>query len=142
MYNSSSFQIKSTIIYKIIYYYGSLRSLVSSMSAYQTIKQGSSPMPDIKIKYKKLFLRQFSFNRFLVKTLRVMMFSFLPKNAIVCLFLKNVSPSKWMICFILNNLHIPMVGGIVFYARYKSRVLIIPCKADDCCLFIKLPDKI
>ena len=42
----------------------------------------------------------------------VMVFSFLPKNvhfitknAISCLFLKNVSPSKkGVICFILNNL--------------------------------------
>ena len=41
------------------------------------------------------------------------------KNAILCLFFKNVSPS---ICFLLNNLHFPMVDGIVFYASYKSRV--------------------
>ena len=32
-----------------------------------------------------------------------------------------------------------MVEGIVFYALYKSTVLIIPCKADDSCLFIGLP---
>ena len=35
-----------------------------------------------------------------------------------------------------------MVEGIVFYALYKSRVLIIPCKAQDSCLFIGLPDEI
>ena len=34
-----------------------------------------------------------------------------------------------------------MVEGIAFYALYKSRVLIIPCKADDSCLFIGLPDE-
>ena len=32
-----------------------------------------------------------------------------------------------------------MVEGIVFYALYKSAVLIIPCKVDDSCLFIGLP---
>ena len=67
---------------------------------------------------------------------------FISKNAISYLFLKNVSPSKRVICFILNNLHFPMVEGIAFYALYKSRVLIIPCKADDYCLFIGLPVKI
>ena len=73
----------------------------------------------------------------------LMVFSFLPnnvhfilKNAISCLFLKNVSPSKRVICFILNNLHFPMVEDIGFYALHKSRVLIIPCKADGFCLFI------
>ena len=79
-----------------------------------------------------------------------MVFSFLPqnvhfisKNAISCLFLKNVSPSKYRaICFILNNLHFPMVEGIAFYAPHKSRVLIISCKADGFCLFIGLPDEI
>ena len=35
-----------------------------------------------------------------------------------------------------------MVEGITFYALYKSRTLKIPCKADDSCLFIKLPDEI
>ena len=35
-----------------------------------------------------------------------------------------------------------MVEGIAFYALYKSRVLLIPCKADDFCLFIELPDEI
>ena len=72
-----------------------------------------------------------------------MVFSFLPKyvhfiskNAISCLFLKNVSPSKRVICFILYNLHFPMVEGIAFCA------LIVPCKADDVCLFIGLPDEI
>ena len=79
----------------------------------------------------------------------LMVFSFLPKyvhfiskNAISCLFLKNVSSSKRMICFILNNLHFPMVKGIAFYALYKSRMLIIPCKADGFSLFIGLPDEI
>ena len=77
-------------------------------------------------------------------------FSFLQKNvhfikkksAILCLFLKNVLPSKRVICFILNNLHLPMVKGIAFYTLYKSRVLIVPCKADDFCLFTELPDEI
>ena len=79
----------------------------------------------------------------------LMVFSFLPKNvqfisknAISCLFFKNFSPSKREICFILNNLHFPMVNGIAFYALYKSRVLIIPCKTDNFCLFIGLPDEI
>ena len=55
---------------------------------------------------------------------KIMVFSFLPqnvhfisKNAISCLFLKNVSPFKWVICFILNNLHFPMVEGIAFYEK-------------------------
>ena len=81
--------------------------------------------------------------------IKLMVFSFLPnnvhfvlKNAISCLFLKNVSPPKRVICFILNNLHFPMVEGIAFYALHKSRVLIIPCKADGFCLFIRLPDEI
>ena len=30
-----------------------------------------------------------------------------------------------------------MVEGIAFYALYKSRVLIIPRKANDFCLFIE-----
>ena len=34
-----------------------------------------------------------------------------------------------------------MMEGIAFYVPHKSRVLIIPCKADDYCLFIELPDK-
>ena len=67
---------------------------------------------------------------------------YLKKNAVLCLFLKNVSPYKTVVCFILNNLHIPMVEDIAFYALYKSRVLIIPCKADEFCLFIGLPDEI
>ena len=78
-----------------------------------------------------------------------MVFSFLPKNvhfisknAIPCLFLKTVSPSKRVICFIPNNLHFSMVEGIAFYALHKSKVLIIPCKADDFCLFIGLSDEI
>ena len=52
---------------------------------------------------------------------------FISKNAISCLFLKNVSPSKRMICFIPNNLHFLKAEGIAFYALYKSRVLLIPC---------------
>ena len=78
-----------------------------------------------------------------------MVFSFLPKNmhlisknAYSCLFLKNVSPFERVICFILNNLHFPMVEGIAFNALYKSRVQIIPCKADDSCLLKQLPDEI
>ena len=82
--------------------------------------------------------------------LEFMVFSFLPKNvhfisknSVLCLFLKNVSPFKRVKCFILNNLHFPMMEGIAFYALYKSRVLIIPRrKADDFCLFIRLPDEI
>ena len=35
-----------------------------------------------------------------------------------------------------------MVEDIVFYTLYKLRVQIIPCKADDFCLFIGLPDEI
>ena len=71
-----------------------------------------------------------SFQQISGKTL--MVFSFLPKNvhfisnnAKSCLFLKNASPSKRVICFILNNLHFPMVEGIAFYALHKSRMLII-----------------
>ena len=64
------------------------------------------------------------------------------KNAILCLFLKNVSPSKWVICFILNNSHLSMVEGIAFYSLYKSKVLIIQCKAYNFYLFTELPDKI
>ena len=41
------------------------------------------------------------------------------KNAVLCLFLKNVLPSKRVLCFILNNLHFQMVKGIAFYALYK-----------------------
>ena len=62
------------------------------------------------------------------------------KNAISCLFLKNVSPSKRVVGFIVHNLHFPIVKGIAFYGLYKSRVLVIPCKADHFCLFIGLPD--
>ena len=67
---------------------------------------------------------------------------YLKKNAILCFFLKNISPSKKVVCFILNNLHFPMVEIIAFYALYKSRVLIIPCKSDDFFIFIGLPDEI
>ena len=35
-----------------------------------------------------------------------------------------------------------MVEGIAFYALYKSRGLIITCKADDFCLFIGLPKNV
>ena len=81
---------------------------------------------------------------------KLMVFSFLSKkcafylkkNAILFLFLKIISPSKRVLCFILNNLHFTMVEGIAFYALSTSRVLIIPCKADDFCLFIGLPDEI
>ena len=52
----------------------------------------------------------------------------------VC-FLKMFRPLKGWICFILNISHLSVVEGIVFYGLYKSRVLIIPCKADDFCLF-------
>ena len=88
-------------------------------------------------------------SRINMQQLTLMVFSFLlknvhfiSKNAISCLFLKNVSPPKRIICFNLNNLHFPMVEGIAFYALHKSRVLIIPCKADGFCLFIRLPDEI
>ena len=67
---------------------------------------------------------------------------YLKKNAISCLFLKNVSRSKRVACFILNNLHLPMVESIAFYALYKSKVLIIHCEADEFCLFVGLPDEI
>ena len=59
----------------------------------------------------------------------------------VC-FLKMFRPLRGWYEFILNNLHLPMQEGIPFYALYKSRVLIIPCKADGFCLFIGLPDEI
>ena len=59
--------------------------------------------------------------------LNLLVFSFLPKNvhfisknAVLSLFLKNVSPSKTVVCFILNNLHFPMVEGIVFYGVFFS----------------------
>ena len=65
---------------------------------------------------------------------------YLKKNAIFCLFLKKISPSKRVVCFISNNSHLPMVEDIAFYPLYKSKVLILPCKADDFCLFIGLPD--
>ena len=98
----------------------------------------------------QLVLRQFIWHlMFLFRYPTFMVFSFLPKNvhfisknAISCLFFKNVSPSKRVICFILNNSHLPMVEGIAFYALHKSTVLIIPCKADGFWLFIGLPDEI
>ena len=64
------------------------------------------------------------------------------KNAILCSFLKNVSSSKMVECFVVNNSHFSMIECIAFYALYKSRVLIIPFKVDDFCLFIQLPDAI
>ena len=70
------------------------------------------------------------------------MCTLLKKIKILCLFLKNISPYKRVVYFILNNLHFPLVDGIAFYSLYKSRVPIIPCKADDSCLFIWLPDEI
>ena len=51
---------------------------------------------------------------------------FTSKNSILCLFLKNLTPSKRVECFILNNLYFSVVESIAFYALYKSRVLIIP----------------
>ena len=81
-------------------------------------------------------------NTHLMQTLIV--FSFLPKNvhfisknSFSCLFLKNVSPSKRVICFILNNLYFPMVEGIAFYALHKSRVLVIPFSTKKCALYFK-----
>ena len=35
-----------------------------------------------------------------------------------------------------------MEEGIALYALYKSKVLIKPCRVDDFCLFIGLPDEI
>ena len=58
------------------------------------------------------------------------------KNAFLCCFLNKYNS------FFLNNSHLSMVEGIAFYALYKSRVMIIPCKADESCLFIGLPDEI
>ena len=75
--------------------------------------------------------------------LNIMAFSFyLKKNAILCFFLKNVSPSKRVLCFILNNSHMPMVEGVAFCAPYKSRILIILYKAVNFWLFIEPPDEI
>ena len=68
-------------------------------------------------------------------------FYFKKMQFFVC-FLKMFRPLKRVVCFILNNLHFPMAEGIAFYALYKSRVLIIHCKADDFCLFIELLDVI
>ena len=86
----------------------------------------------------------------MIAILTFMAFSFLPKNvhfisknAVLCLFLKNVMPSKRVICFILNNLHFPMVEGIAFYALHKSRVLIIPCVEHMTFVYLLgLPDEI
>ena len=44
--------------------------------------------------------------------------AFYLQNTILCLFLKNVSSSKRVICFILNNLPLSMVEGIAFSALY------------------------
>ena len=89
---------------------------------------------------KHLFLFSYQSYRVFFSTKR--MCTLFKKNAILCLFLKNVSPSKSMVCFILNNLPFPMVEDYAFYALYKSRVLIIPSKANDFCLLIGLPDDI
>ena len=62
--------------------------------------------------------------------------------AILRLSLKNISRSKIVVCFILNNLYLPIVEGIAYYALYKSRVIIIPSKVDDFCLITGLPDEI
>ena len=50
----------------------------------------------------------------------------------MCLFLKNVSPSKRVVCFILNNLHIPMVEYIHTYiiGHYNPSVRIIDLVSD------------
>ena len=94
----------------------------------------------------KIFKILFQFNKIEMPSYGVFFSTknvhFISKNLISCLFLKNVSPSKRVLCIILNNLHFPMVEGIAFYALHKSRVLIIPCKADGFCLFIGLPDEI
>ena len=45
------------------------------------------------------------------------------KNAILCLFLKNVSPSKRVVCFTLNNLHSLVVEGNAFYFHYRSQAV-------------------
>ena len=104
-------------------------------------KSIAGPLPSIVQAYTQPYS--------LGERIKLMMFSFLPKNVhfiskntVLCLFLKNVAPPKRVLCFILNNLHFPMEKGIVFYALCKSRILIIPCKAYDICLFIGLPDKI
>ena len=60
------------------------------------------------------------------------------KNAIFCLFLKNISPSKRVVSFILNNSNLLMVVGIAFMACINREI--IHSKADDFCLFIGLPD--
>ena len=53
------------------------------------------------------------------------------------MFLKNVSTSKRVIYFILNNSHLIMEVGIAFYALYKSRKY--PVKQVN---FVYLPDEI
>ena len=67
---------------------------------------------------------------------------YLKKNAIFCLFLKNDSPSKGVLGFILHNTYLSMMEGFSFYALYKSRMLLILCNADDFCSFLKLPEEI
>ena len=79
---------------------------------------------------KCLFWNKFSFLRVCLCQ-SVMVFSFLPKNVhfvkkkkfFLCLFLKNVSPFRRVLCFILNNPHLSLVEGIKFYALNKSREL-------------------
>ena len=63
----------------------------------------------------KLFFIYFFF-LFCLNFIHVFFSILFKKNTILCLFLKNVSPSKRVVCFILNNFHIPMVGGIACYA--------------------------
>ena len=63
-------------------------------------------------------------------TIKFMMFSFYQKNVhfikkkmqFCACFLKMFCPLK-VACFLLNNLHFPMVEGIAFYALYKSGLL-------------------
>ena len=69
---------------------------------------------------------------------------YLKKKVQFCVcFLKMFRPLKrWYLCFILNNSHLSVVEGLIFFALHKSGVLIRLCKADDSCLFIGLPDEI
>ena len=43
---------------------------------------------------------------------------------------------------VLISSHLRKIEGIACYALYKSVVMIMPCNADDICLFIELPDEI
>ena len=62
-------------------------------------------------------------NYFMVFSFLAEKVHFISKNAISCLLLKNILPSKSVVCFILNNLHFPMGEGIALYALYKSRLV-------------------